>query len=306
MQLQKILIILCCTFTFLSYLPSSNASSTSCVTKEFSSLKLYQLQKKQFSVKDNAQRNELALQLSQCLAHSDPTIRDSIAFSALSQWLRNDELDTPTRSSLFHTLIDVLITTKGTSALHKSFAVLTLSELARSDRKSSFLNNNQRELLIKSTTTYIISLDDYRGFDEIIGWRHGVAHSADLFMQLSLNPQTTKSQLDQMLMALTAKITADNNHFYIYGEPRRLARATLYILYRDLHSNEELKVWFNNVSSPAPFNQWGDVYISQPGLAKLHNTRAFISELFILSQESKNKSISVIRQLAGDALTQIN
>ena len=125
-------------------------------------------------------------------------------------------------------------------------------------------------------------------------------------MQLSLNPAVTEAQLKVMLTSLTKKITADNNHFYIYGEPRRLARAALYIVYQGIYSKEEIATWFSHFTSPAPFALWGDMYTSQAGLAKIHNTRSFLSELFILSQTSKNSSVILIKEHAENSLKKIN
>lgn len=42
----------------------------------------------------------------------------------------------------------------------------------------------------------VIAICDYRSFDERDGWRHAVAHAADLLMRLALNPALTGTQLD--------------------------------------------------------------------------------------------------------------
>jgi hypothetical protein len=278
-----------------------------CSTLELKLTTLQQLKNNNFIVKSNITRHKIALLLVQCLANLDLTIRDDIAFTALSLWLREKKLDENTQLSLFNSLINVIDTSnEDISGLHKSFVTLVLSELARADRESTYLNSSQRQHLVNNVTSYLTNLQDYRGFDESIGWRHGIAHSADLIMQLALNSKITKQQLDFMLGALAQKVNTDTIHFYIYGESKRLARAVFYIFDRGLHSHKEWMIWFNEIKSPAPFKRWEDIYNSQLGLSKRHNTRAFISELFILSQKGKKSTIIAINESTTDALQIIN
>jgi hypothetical protein len=47
---------------------------------------------------------------------------------------------------------------------------------------------------------------DYRGFDTAEGWRHGVAHGADLALQLVLNPAVDKPQIERLLAAVGRQV----------------------------------------------------------------------------------------------------
>src|SRR5690606_22331598 len=96
----------------------------------------------------------------------------------------------------------------------------------------------QRIALVTTATTYVEGVRDWRGFDETDGWRHGVAHGADLLMQLALNPALEKPQLDPILAAVARQV-APAGHFYIYGEPERLARPVVFALQRGLHDDVE-------------------------------------------------------------------
>lgn len=308
MALKKTsLLLISSTLSLLLLSNTTQAFELTCTKGKWNAATLKQLKTDKFILGSDAERNSLALSLAKCLSNIDPVIRDDISFTALSEWLRGNKLNITTKLSLFNSLLAVVNSpVDDNDGVYKSFATLTLSELARADRKQPYLSNEQRKNLVNITTSHFKAIKDYRGFDEAIGWRHAIAHSADLFMQLSLNPEIEKPELDLMLNALAKQVNAKNNHFYIYGEPRRLARATLYIYHRGLHSNEEWQNWFTSVTAPAPFTQWQEVYTSQVGLAKLHNTRAFISELFALSQSSKNNSIIKIKESSGDALKAIN
>ena len=120
------------------------------------------------------------------------------------------------------------------------------------------------------------NIADYRGFDDTHGWRHAVVHNADVFLQLSLNKKVSKVHLNQLLDALKTQISPQKSHFYIYGEPKRLAMAFIYIVLRGEHTQQELVSYLDSVVNPAPFADWQSVYGDNKGLAKLHNTRSFI------------------------------
>ena len=86
------------------------------------------------------------------------------------------------------------------------FAALVLAEVARTDRIESWLTPAQRVALVDSAARYVTSVRDYRGFDPKEGWRHGVAHGADLLLQLALNPAVDRAGLDRLLGAVAAQV----------------------------------------------------------------------------------------------------
>src|SRR5258705_220852 len=78
----------------------------------------------------------------------------------------------------------------------------------------------------------LLGVTDRRGFDATQGWRHGVAHGADLLLQLGLNPALSAAQLDAIVQAIASQVAPAGEHFYVYGEPERLARPIAYIAKR--------------------------------------------------------------------------
>src|SRR4030095_4960135 len=101
---------------------------------------------------------------------------------------------------------------------------------------------------------------DYRGFDAKDGWRHGVAHGADLLMQLVLNPAVDRAGIDRVLAAVASQVVPAAEHSYIDGAPHRLARPVLFAAQRGIYTAEEWTAWFAKLADPAPFASWGDVY----------------------------------------------
>jgi hypothetical protein len=148
------------------------------------------------------------------------------------------------------------------------------------------MTDAQLQQLVDASTRYLQSIRDYRGFDEREGWRHAVAHTSDVMLQLAVNPRTSKAQLDQMLAAIATQVAPPGEHFYAYGEGDRLAQAVFYIAKRKLHTADEWKKWFEQVSAPAPLQSWQDAWTSQRGIAKHQNTMQFLSMLYLYVRES--------------------
>ena len=121
---------------------------------------------------------------------------------------------------------------------------------------------------------------DYRGCDVDAGWRHGVAHGADLLMQLALNPALDDRQRRRLLDAVATQVAPAGEHFYIYGERERLARPVLFVLAAAPVDADAWKSWLQAIAAPAPLASWRDAYGSQAGLARRHNTRAFLLALY--------------------------
>ena len=107
------------------------------------------------------------------------------------------------------------------------------------------------------------TLGDYRGFDASEGWRHGVAHGADLLLQLSLNLALDRAQLDAILAAIASQVMPATGHFYIYGEGDRLMAPVFYIGRRGALSTAEWSEWFARLSARRPKAGRGDAGLAR-------------------------------------------
>lgn len=246
----------------------------------------------QFAVEAADSRQALALDLADCLADPDPALRDGIAYEGLATWLRTDALDPATRQALYDRLLpQIAPEAADADGFRAPFAALVLSEVARTDRVAAWMTPQQRDALVRAGADYVVSVRDYRGFDAEQGWRHGVAHGADLLMQLALNPELDRAQLDRILTAVATQVVPAGEHAYVYGEPERLARPVIFVLKRGLHDEAAWSAWLQGVVAPAPMPDWSHAFMSQAGLAKRHNTRAFLLALYAGLQESGDESL---------------
>jgi hypothetical protein len=151
--------------------------------------------------------------------------------------------------------------------------------VVRVDRKKPFLTTIERDEIVDVASNYLQTINDYRGFDEKSGWRHGVAHAADVMLQLSINPHILKEQHEKMLQALATQI-ATPLHAYQYGESQRLALPVFYLALRaDINENEWAH-WFDGLLQTTPITP-------TQALTRKHNLSAFLLTLFFTIQDSK-------------------
>jgi hypothetical protein len=269
------------------------AAHADCPPAGWDAAKLQALKAGKFAIEDAKQRAALARALLDCLASPDPQLRDGIAFEAWAFWLRGDALDVGTRRLALARLQAAIDPARHDDAgFVQPFSALVLSEVARTDRKQAWLTPDERGALVEAAARYVESVRDYRGFATGEGWRHGVAHGADLLMQLALNPALDKAQLDRLLAAVATQV-APAGQAYVFGESERLARPVLWAAARGLHTEAEWTDWLAKVAAP-PEGGWETVFNDAPGLQRRHDVRAFLLGMYVGARDSENPGVQTL------------
>lgn len=245
----------------------------------------------QFTLPDAQARTALAVGLVDCLGDPDPKLRDGIAYEGLAHWMRAGEIDELGLRMLRDQLYAAL---NGDDAegFRRPFAALVLSEVARTDRIKPWMTPEERGAMVEAAARYVSSIDDYRGFDDKEGWRHGVAHGSDWLMQLAMNPALDRGQLDRILAAVATQVVPTQAHAYVFGEPGRLARPVLFVAKRGLHTEAEWTAW---MSAFAP--KLGDAkaaYADEAWLAKRHDLLAFLTALYLEADRSDDAKLQAL------------
>lgn len=229
-----------------------------------------------------AYRATLIEQLLDCLSSPDPELRDGIAYEGLAALLRSGQLGTVESRHIEERAI-ALMREHDAQGFAQAFGALTLSEIVRADRRQAFLTLQERDTLLDTTCRYLTELRDYRGFDPIDGWRHGIAHSADILKEFVRREDLTPVQLDKIRKALLVQL-ATPFHSYVYGEGERLAAPVFYATLTITSASIESENWQQWLSRlPEQLKQ-------QPGQSELyyrtaHNIKSFLYPLFVLIQE---------------------
>lgn len=245
---------------------------------------------------DGPASHGLVAGLAGCLGDADPGIRDTLSYGSLTELMRGEMVTLDDRRWLLETLTANLgETTPDPNGTLKPFSALVLSEVARTDRVAPWMTPEERSALVETGASYVEGVSDYRGFSDIDGWRHGVAHGADLLMQLSLNPEVDKPEADRILAAIAEKIASDDAPAYIFDEPRRLARPLLFLTQRELLDKDELTAWFEALADPASLESWNDAFSSERALARRHNLRAFGYVVLVSATENEDETLKKLR-----------
>lgn len=241
------------------------------------------------------------LALTACLGDPDPSVRDKIAFERFSAAMRGGEVPVETLAAIRDRLLQMM-PLPDPQGFQRPFVILTLAEVARTDRVKPWMGEADRDALVNAAAQYLSTLTDYRAFDNKEGFRHGVAHGADLAMQLALNPAITKPQLDRLLAAIAIQVAPKAGVAYWAGEPDRLARPVLFVAQRKLHSDAEWKSWFEVLMNPAPMKAWSAAFESENGIKRRHNVRAFLLGVYATAITSEDPGIKQLLSPARDAL----
>ena len=257
-----------------------------------------------YTTMDTASRNNLLLSLPDCLENPDPAARDGYAFEILSLILRaGDQSEATLRTLKADLLARLASATEDPNGFRGPFAALALAEVARTDRIAPWMSETERSDLIGAAHVYLETLTDYRGFSDTEGWRHGVAHTADLLMQLSLNPQLTKPQAKEILAAVALK-AGTPDHAYIFGESERLAAPVTYLAFKETFTAEEWSAWFLSLWPPGdPLRE--EAYKSETALTKLHNLRAFAQSVYINAVASNDDRMKPVAGAGFEFLNQL-
>ncbi len=236
-----------------------------------------------------------------CLADPDPAVRDDFAFALWTEGLRDKQLKPDGLRHAAQQLAAILAEKDDVSGFRRPFAALALSEVARADRIEPFLSEAELHLLAVSGAAYLRGVTDYRGFVTGEGWRHGVAHGADLLMQLALNPRLTRADADLSLAAVAAQVAPKGSHAYVHGEARRLARPVLFLAKRADIDDAAWAAWFQALH-PKDTARWKAAYASEAGLAAVHNSSAFGDAVYVAASESQDPQIRRLAPLAAGLL----
>lgn len=255
-----------------------------------------------FHEADAGVRSARALALLDCLGDPDPDIRDGLAYEALTAWLRGALLDVATRRAMLERLSATLAAPDGDPAgLRRPFAALVLSEVARSDRIEAWMTAAERVALVEVAAGYLETLRDYRGFDAREGWRHGIAHAADLLMQLALVPALDEPQLQRILVAVASQMPPPGEHFYIYGEPQRLARPLLFAAQRGVLDEAGWTAWFA-ARVAAIGNDPDAAWRDQAWLARRHALMTFLQAIYVEADAGGDARLAPMRAGVLEAL----
>lgn len=257
--------------------------------------RLETLAQSEFVIADATDREAVMRVLITCADDPDPFWRDTIGYSGLSAILRRDPIAPDTMQFLTAQVQSEMKRRIGSDTFAAAFLPLYLSEIIRVDRLDPFLTPEDRSLIAETVAQYLEAISDYRGFVEGEGWRHQVAHAADAALQLALNPLASDAIRGRLRDALLNQVAPSSGHFYVFGEPERLARAFVYNVNASALPEDGIVGMLGSLAEPGPAGSWENAYQSTAKLARLHNTKAFLSAVIVALAEQDDPKLSALR-----------
>lgn len=280
---------------------ASSVAHAACPPEGWTAASLAALQRREFAAEAKAEREALASSLIDCLASPDPWLRDAIAFSALQRWMREGAFAPETLREMRARLDEKSADEKNDpDGVARPFAALALSEVARTDRIAPWMRPDERADMANRAADFLASVRDYRGYETGVGWRHGVAHGADWALQLAMNPALDAESLRALADALATQVAPTSGHAYVFGEPERLARATMAIARRDAFDEARWRAWFATAVprlSDDP-KAWDDAV----WLARRHDASAFLQALYVQSDDDDAPGVAKMKTALLEAL----
>lgn len=203
-----------------------------------------------YAVPEGQSASSLAQELSELLASPDSELRDDLAYSILTSWIRKKELadaDLISLSDQWRANLKKNIGESGNdSVLLRSFSALCLSEIAARDVKSPFLGPERYHALLSDALAYLNAEHDLRGYEPKVGWIHATAHTADLLQALAENSALTLTEQEKVLNGISERL-ATANLIYTHGEQDRLALALMAIMERTDFQHQVFARWLQGM-----------------------------------------------------------
>ncbi len=195
---------------------------------------------------------ELLPELLDYLGSPDPARRDGIGYQVLASWivlaprLSDDEvraLVAPLTAALDGRL-DL-----PDGVYRRSFSALALSLIAKRDLDAPLLDDAARRGLLAAAARYAARETDLRGHDDVHGWIHAAAHTADLLKFLARQPGFDDGDRAAVLDAVASLVVRRHGFILHHGEDGRLAVPVVEALRRGVAA-ARIDAWLAAIAAP--------------------------------------------------------
>lgn len=218
--------------------------------------KLQELAQNEFRLSENDDLSKLIPEMLFHIGSTDNYLRDDLIYSAFASWILDH--NAISHEKLHELLQKILgdqhifhgIGEQNTdSVFRRSFSVLLLPLFLIAHRSQPFLSNAEIIEVKEKLLQYLKEEKDHRGFVIEKGWAHAIAHSADALDDLAQCTEITKTDLQEVLVAIRA-IISTHETVYTHGEDERLVTATIAVIKRLLLPESEISQWIQDFANP--------------------------------------------------------
>ena len=212
------------------------------------------------------------------------------SLTILSTWIESHRYPAETFKNIAEQMLQNLAwhlgETEDDSVFLRAFSALILGEILEHDQAAAqegyaFLDENDFHHWLPTVLDCFSNEQDLRGFVEVKGWAHSVAHYGDLLLAFSRHRFCTVAEMQTILNTIAQKFIQPANSILQYQEDERLARVVVSIIRSQSISASFQADWFQRFYSLSGNRPWTDAYSSPQENHARYNTRAFLHSLYL-------------------------
>jgi hypothetical protein len=227
----------------------------------------------------------ITTELLPALGSPDPTVREQLAYAIIARWIYDGRYAPAELRALVAELTPHLVLAGGVPDLHatcqRSYAALVLTDLLGYDSHAEFLTSTDVQRVLGPALAYFAGEEDARGYVPEYGFLAASVHAADLLWVLANNRYVTAADLERLLTAVAAKVTAPATHVAVNDLAEHQVRAVLAALHRDVLALPILVAWVASLAHPARHPVWDEAYREEPELHPRYNAKVFLCSLYL-------------------------
>ncbi|MBT3189058.1 MAG: DUF2785 domain-containing protein [Anaerolineae bacterium] len=259
------------------------------------------IRKNEYAIPEGYTAENLAPKLLSCFASPDPELRDDLAYSILTEWVDHDFYTYKQIREMMIVLssnLEIGIGEKDTDSVFlRTFSILALALMIYHDNNKSFLKADEVETLLEKGLEYLHAEKDPRGYIQIKGWAHALAHTADLMLVLAENRHTNIDQHIKILDGIAKKLINSTDWVYLHGEDDRLSAVVIAILQRNLIELPHIEEWLSSLATPVN-GFWKGAWTKEDATRAFFNLRNFLRSLYLqITREDNLENKTQLQEL---------
>ncbi len=197
----------------------------------------------------------------------DPELRDDLIYTTFNKWA-HAELYTPDQyRAILNTTLNQnhlffgLGERDTDSVFTRSFSILLAVLPIYNHRLTPIFTPHEIRTTLDRVLEYFTREIDLRGYVEVKGWAHAVAHTADLLDEFAQCEEIDSDDLLRILDAIKAKLLAADVVF-VAEEDERLAFAVLSLFGRGTLLERDLEAWIKSFAPIERIGEWRTRHIN--------------------------------------------
>lgn len=206
-----------------------------------------------WKIPEGIDAHDLTLEMMKNIGSVDSELRDELIFNLLFIIIRDKKISYEEMKSLLKMCLSEEYLFYGIgninddSVFKRTFTMLVIGGIvwANNQCEDEFLSETEFNYVYKEIIKYFTLEKDMRGYVDVKGWAHSVAHGADALCELSESKYIEHAKLVEILSVIKGAICI-NTYSYINEEDERLINAVESIINRNILSEEEINNWIES------------------------------------------------------------